>query len=233
VSYPTPLPLFLLLGGLLLAPALFATTTEPFAERSPPLAARAGVPPEKPSGHAQLTAFLQDLRTLQADFQQLIYAPGYGPTANSASGTFYLQRPRRFRWDYQAPNPQQIIADGISVWHYDPELEQVRVQFQAIALRGTPTRLLMSEEPLEELFTLEEQGERDGLAWILLTPKEEEPKFREIELGFADNLLQAIRMIDPFDQTIWFLFDQLEKNPPLDRQLFRFQPPPGYDVFEF
>ena len=182
------------------------------------------------SATAQLKIFLKEMKTLRSSFQQVIYAND-DPQGETAAGVLYIQRPDLFRWNYTRPGQQQIIADGLNVWYYEPDLEQASVQFQSIALKGTPAKALISEEPVETFFNLEEQGEREGLAWVLLTPKEEEPRFGEIELGFSDNLLQAMRMVDSFGQTTWFLFQDTEINGKLDRELFRFEPPARSDIF--
>ena len=202
-----------LILSLLLTPAALASASTPDSART------------------QLDTFLADLDTLSADFQQVIYAPGQPQANSTAAGTLKLKRPDRFRWDYTRPTEQQIVADGISVWHYDPELEQVSVQFQTIALKGTPAKVLTGSDPVEKHFDVAEIGEREGLTWLLLSPREEEAHFEEIELGFADNLLQAMRMVDNFGQTIWFLFSDVEKNGQIDSGLFRFDPPAGHDVF--
>ncbi len=186
---------------------------------------------QQTSGIEQLRTFLDDLRTLRADFQQVTYVQN-DDAGQTAAGVFYLERPDHFRWNYTHPGQQEIVADGLSVWYYEPDLEQVSVQFQALALKGTPARLLTSEAPIDEYFELEEGGEREGLAWVELHSKEEEPRFQKIELGLEENLLAAMRLVDNFGQTIWFLFENLAKNPDLDGGLFRFDPPPGYDILE-
>jgi outer membrane lipoprotein carrier protein len=182
-------------------------------------------------GIPQLRTFLDDLTSLRANFQQVTYTQD-AAAGQSAAGVFYLQRPDHFRWNYTRPGQQEIVADGLSVWYYEPDLEQVSVQFQALALKGTPARILTSEEPIDTYFELEEGGEREGLAWVTLYSKEEEPRFQEIELGLEAGQLAAMRMLDNFGQTIWFLFEDLEKNPQLDSELFRFEPPPGYDILD-
>ncbi len=57
-----------------------------------------------------LQNYLQDLKTLKADFQQVIETPDEGGIFLT-HGTFYLQRPGRLRWEYAEPDKQLIVAD--------------------------------------------------------------------------------------------------------------------------
>jgi outer membrane lipoprotein carrier protein len=69
----------------------------------------------------QLKAFLSGLRTLESEFQQTLFDENL-KLLEESRGLFFLQRPRRFRWDYRVPQAQLIVADGEKVWIYDREL---------------------------------------------------------------------------------------------------------------
>jgi len=56
--------------------------------------------------------------------QQLLFADG---TRQTYSGTLAVRRPMRFRWHYTAPYEQLYVSDGRRIWHYEPDLMQVRV----------------------------------------------------------------------------------------------------------
>lgn len=180
------------------------------------------------SGRAQLDAFFDGLSTLQAEFQQRVISGDTGQVISS-DGTFYLQRPGRFRWEYREP-PQLVVADGKRVWLYDPELEQVSRQGQDRALRGTPAQLLVGTEPLEKYFVLRDLERGDDLAWVELRPLEPGGEFERILVGFGDGLLQELEMDDSFGQVTLFRFADMQRNPELDAALFRFIPPPTMDV---
>ena len=71
-----------------------------------------------------LRNFVAGLKTLQADFEQQV-VDEYGRPQQSSSGHMWIMRPGRFRWDYEEPYTQQIVADGTRLWSYDEDLEQV------------------------------------------------------------------------------------------------------------
>ena len=88
----------------------------------------------------QLEAFLSGLRTLESEFQQTLFDENLEQLEESR-GLLFLQRPKRFRWDYRTPHAQLIVADGVKVWIYDRELAQVTVQTMDDTLGATPALL--------------------------------------------------------------------------------------------
>jgi outer membrane lipoprotein carrier protein len=181
------------------------------------------------SGPQQLEAFLKDLTTLKADFEQTLLQED-DQAAYTSSGVFYLKRPGQLRWEYAAPHEQLIVADGDRIWLYDIELEQVSHRSQAAALVGTPAQLLSDKAPIGEHFQVNDLGKTDGLNWVELLPREKESQFNRLRLALNDNGLQRMEMIDNFGQTTRFVFDNLERNPSLDASLFNFEPPPLVDL---
>lgn len=185
-------------------------------------AAAAQVPP-------RLQRFLDEVQTLRADFRQTVLDE-QGERLQSSSGTMYLQRPDRFRWEYREPYPQLIVADGRRVWIYDRDLEQVTVRSLGEAVGSSPAQLLSSGRPLQESFRIEDQGEREGLAWIALEPRDADATFSRVRLGFDGGHLTAMELRDNFGQLTRVRFSAVETNLTLDPGLFEFTPPPGVDV---
>src|SRR5271156_2327062 len=63
------------------------------------------------------------LRSLQSDFTE-IYR-GDGPE-RVESGTLWLKKPRKMRWEYRSPNEKLFISNGDVVWFYLPAERQLR-----------------------------------------------------------------------------------------------------------
>ena len=186
-------------------------------------------PSHATTGIAQLKSFLDGLHTLQASFTQTVQQPGED-AAYASSGTFYLKRPGLLRWEYDAPNPQVIVADGDRIWLHDIDLEQVSHRSQKAALAGTPAQLLSGSEPIEKNFTLQDEGEKDGLDWVELRPRDKDAQFVRLQLALADNQLKRMVMYDNFGQITRFTFSDIKRNPALSPKLFVFVPPPTVDI---
>ncbi|MEW8507659.1 MAG: outer membrane lipoprotein chaperone LolA [Candidatus Thiodiazotropha sp.] len=181
------------------------------------------------NGPQQLDAFLKDLTTLQADFQQTLEQQDDDQLYIS-NGVFYLKRPGLLRWEYNTPSEQLIVADGDRIWLYDIELEQVSHRSQEAALIGTPAQLLSGQAPIGDHFAVQDLGEEGGLYWVELQPKEKEAQFSSLRFALNDSQLLRMEMTDNFGQTTRFVFDNIQRNPQLDAALFRFQPPPLVDL---
>jgi outer membrane lipoprotein carrier protein len=182
------------------------------------------------AGLDQLGGFLDGLQTVAARFEQSVLNPEQG-TTGTFSGQFLLKRPDRFRWIYTAPYDQDIIADGRWVWVVDKDLDQVSQQSQATALRGTPALVLLGDGSLEGEFEVVELGEHQGMQWLELIPRDPEGPFERIQLALSDNLLHRLETRDRFGHISRFVFQGLERNLPLDDELFQFQPTGDMDLF--
>ncbi len=182
-------------------------------------------------GRDNLNAFMSELGSLEARFEQTVL-----DTENNRTGLFHgifmMQRPKQFRWEYVSPEPSQIIADGRDLWMVDEDLQQVTQHYQPIALRGTPAALLVNSKPLEDDFKIVELGEKRKLQWLELLPKDEDNQVTRILLAFRGPDLVRLELVDKFGQISRFHFFEIKRNPELDQALFRFEPPPGWDVLE-
>ena len=181
-------------------------------------------------GSAKLQRFLAGLTTLQAKFEQSVLNQEHTQAVRS-QGTFYLQRPDKFRWDYSEPELQQIVADGRQIWLYDPELKQVSVQSQESALQGSPAQLLISGDEVENSFEVIDIGRRKGMNWVELIPRDEESQFVRLLLAFVDNDLRRMEMADKFGQVTRFQFYDIQHNPTFNSTFFQFVPPHQVDIY--
>lgn len=166
---------------------------------------------------------------MRAEFQQTV-VDKQGRKVQEVTGTMQLQRPGKFRWDYNKPYVQVIVGDGARVWLHDPELNQVTVRSLDKALGNTPAALLAGSKEIEKSFTLKDEGRQDDLDWVLATPKDQESGFEKVFLGFKNDKLQEMELHDSFGHMTVIEFSKLEANAKLANQAFRFVPPPGADV---
>ncbi|MBN1239335.1 MAG: outer membrane lipoprotein chaperone LolA, partial [Gammaproteobacteria bacterium] len=124
----------------------------------------------EPDGAAALDRFLDEVETLEARFEQKLWSADER-VLQSASGTLTLRRPNEFRWSYEEPYEQLVVADAKNIWIYDVELEQVTVTPMDDAAASTPAMLLSGDSAVREGFTVSETFERDGLDWVRLSPQ--------------------------------------------------------------
>jgi outer membrane lipoprotein carrier protein len=184
---------------------------------------------ETDDGQILIESFLRDVTTISGRFeQQLIDADN--SLIESSAGTLDIERPGRFRWSYSKPYRQELIADGLNMWSYDVDLEQVTVKPQAEALSNTPALLLGGTTDVLEDFNYVGSFDDKGTTWVLLRPKDTDSGFNKVELGFTDGVLTRMLFGDNLEQTTLIALFDVAFNEPIDAATFAFAPPDGVDV---
>ena len=179
---------------------------------------------------SRVDAYLGSLKTLSAGFVQIVQDK-QGQVTERATGTLSISRPNRFRWDYQQPYAQTIVADGKKLWLYDPDLDQVTVRLLEQGLGATPAMLLSGSGKVGDAFTAGPVEQQKNWTWCRLAPKQKGSDFERVSLAFdARNELAAMELVDKLGQTTTIQFAQVKRGAVLDDSLFRFVPPPGADV---
>ncbi|MDE0004093.1 MAG: outer membrane lipoprotein chaperone LolA [Rhodospirillaceae bacterium] len=190
----------------------------------------AGRPTEAGAGGpGQLDRFLEETRTLQAEFSQELLDGG-GNLIETASGTFSLKRPNRFLWSYSEPFEQQVVADAENLWIHDVELEQVTVSPLEGAIASSPAMLLSGDGQVRDGFEVVETSGDGTIAWVSLAPIEPGVDFRSVQVGFDAGELFALVLIDALGQVTSIQFRNMAVNLDIEDEFFRFEPPAGADV---
>lgn len=187
-----------------------------------PLLAHAG-------GVERLKAFIAGAKTAEANFSQTVTDKS-GRVTQQASGTMAFARPGKFRWDYTKPYEQVIVGDGVKLWLYDADLDQVTVKPLGEVIAGTPAALLAGDDSIEKYFSLKNTGDSGGLEWLEATPKNKDTTFERIRMGFKGDVLVQMELYDFFGQRTLLKLSRFTRNPSIASSRFKFTPPKGADV---
>jgi outer membrane lipoprotein carrier protein len=192
-----------------------------------------------------LDKYLDNLHTLRTTFLQTLADP-HGREIDRATGTLIVQRPGKFSWDIH-PQPvategaaantgsaggagQLMVCDGMNLWFYDRDLQQVTVKPVDAALSATPAMLLSGAVDVRKSFKIGPVGEREGLDWVLVEPAGAQADFRSALFGFEHGELRRMILEDKLDQTATIVFQKIERNGPVRPGEVSFKPPAGADV---
>ncbi len=178
-----------------------------------------------------LNNFLSNLSSVQAQFTQEQYDEENN-LLEKTMGNVHIQRPNRFRWYYQKPYEQLIIADGEKVWIYDTDLEQITVKKLNRALGRTPAFLLSNQHnnQIDQDFLVTQLATNNNIQLFQLIPKGEQAQFDSIEIGLNLGILQSLKLIDNLGQKTFIAFKNVKQNIQLKAELFIFTPPAGVDI---
>jgi outer membrane lipoprotein carrier protein len=176
------------------------------------------------------------LRTLQAEFTEVYRGSGIERTE---SGTLWLKKPGKMRWEYRSPREKLFLSDGKDAWFYLPGDRQVR---------KTPVRKLDDlRSPLGFLLgktRLEKELQGLSAAPDVAPLNEGAMVLRGVPKTMADRVSQVLLEITPADQIARIVIEELDgsiteyrfidqkENVEVADQRFRFVPPPGTETIE-
>ena len=176
-----------------------------------------------------LNAFTKGLKGLDGQFSQQVF-DARGKQKERASRRVAVSAPRLFRWEYTKPYPQLIVADGKTVWVYEPDLQQASKRAQGVEEANSPLAILLDPSKLDRDFVVKEAGTRDGLEWLQLTPKQAEAGFKTARLGFGKGGLAQMEYVDALGQRTRIAFTGWKRNPAFAKGTFVYVPAKGVDV---
>lgn len=166
---------------------------------------------------ARIETYLNGLRSLKARFIQI------APNGQLASGTAWLSRPGRMRFEYFPPTPFLLVAGhGLLIFH-DIKLKQTT----QILLGQTPLGILLADNvKLSGDVTVLGVRREPNMLEVRLT-RTASPGDGGIALIFADNPL-ALRqwtVLDAQRQETRVTLSNVELGGSFDRKLFEFVDP--------
>lgn len=178
-----------------------------------------------------LVKFFESFNSLSADFSQQVMDQRM-QVQQTTSGGLLVQRPGKFRWDYDLPYQQHIVADGEKVWFYDVDLEQVTIKPQAQTMGSTPAILLSDASQLSKKFDILSVVREDKQTWYELIPKSDDSGFDALYIAMVDGKIAHMELKDSFGQLTRIDFENVRINPSVDLSRFKLDIPEGVDVID-
>jgi outer membrane lipoprotein carrier protein len=176
------------------------------------------------------------LQTLQAEFTETYRGAGIERTE---SGSLWLKKPGKMRWEYDSPKEKLFLSDGKDAWFYLPGDRQVRrSSVKKLDDLRSPLGFLLGKTRLEK--------ELDGLSAAPdvtpLTPGN--TVLRGVPKAMADRVNEVVLEITPdyhiariqfqeADESVTeYRFSEQRENAAIADQRFRFSPPPGVEIVD-
>ncbi|PIT56151.1 outer membrane lipoprotein chaperone LolA [Snodgrassella alvi] len=174
-----------------------------------------------------LQKFNSDTDGISGQFTQTVHSK---KRTQTTSGTFAIQRPGLFRWEYTQPYKQTIVGDGKIVWLYDQDLAQVTKQEQNQTIGDSPAAILSNKSALNANYSLSDDGSSDGIDYVRAIPKRSNTGYQNIRIGFRGDNLANMQLKDSFGNQTTITFSKINTHPQFNRSQFKFTPPKGVDV---
>ena len=184
----------------------------------------------------QVDDHYNQLKSFKSEFTEIYQGPGISRTE---SGTLWLKKPGRMRWEYHVPREKLFLIDSQHAYFYVTGDQQARkTPVKSLDDIRSPLRYLLGKTKL--------QKELDALSFAPdITPLQPgDLVLRGVPKAMKDRVTSVILEVSPahqilrivihgVDDTITdFRFSQIEENVPVQDSLFRFTPPPGVQTLE-
>jgi len=181
---------------------------------------------------AQLSAILEATRTLQADVEVLTLDQD-GREIQESSARLVMQKPDHFYWEITSPYAELMLTNGQRIWRYEPDLEQVTVDYFDDDVSRTPVLLLNGNaDDIASNYTISSSGMNDSTSRFLLFPKSTDSLFERLSLTFAGTALQEMQFEDSLGQKTSLTFIGLEANQDIDPETFVFDMDQAMNEFD-
>ena len=173
-------------------------------------------------------------RDFTADVTQEMTIASLGKTT-TAHGTMAFKRPGKMRWDLRQGEEQVIIADGETLWLYQPSEKQVlKAPFDAAFRATTPISFLTGVGKIAQDFDVSLDGDdaKDDVLQLLLVPRRDSGSIGKLRLTVARDTgeIRGAEIHDPLGNVSRLRFEHIKRNVGLSDDQFAFQVPPGVDV---
>jgi len=176
------------------------------------------------------------LKTLQADFSEIYRGAG---AERTESGTLWLKKPGKMRWDYRSPKEKLCVSDGKDVWFWIPGEPQVRrTQLKNLEDLRSPIGFLLGKTRLEK--------ELQGLSLATdVSPIEPgDIVLRGVPQAMADRVSQVLLEVTPQSwlkrivieesdgSTTEYRFSEPKEDIKIADKRFEFAVPQGVEVVD-
>ena len=105
-------------------------------------------PPDVRQAAATIDARYNGMKSLRAEFTEVYSGGG---VRRSESGTLWIKKPGKMRWEYSSPQKKVFLTDGATAWFYVPgERQARRTPLKKLDDLRSPLRYLLGHTKLEK-----------------------------------------------------------------------------------
>ena len=165
---------------------------------------------------SQLSSYLNGIQTAQAKFTQI------SDDGTVATGTLYIRRPGKMRFEYDPPNDSYVIADHGAVGIFDKKGDEAVEQYP---LRRTPLNIILAENVNFGQANMVTGHREDGQSTVVRAQDPENPEYGFIDLVFTGGPVELRQWVihDDAGSTTTVVLGDMQTGMQLSQSLFNFQ----------
>ncbi len=150
-------------------------------------------------------------------------------------GMVFFKKPGKMDWNYSEPDVQRFVADGRTLWFYQPGLKQVTVgEFKQAFTSDVPVSFLSGIGHLKDNFALKDACISDAGVVLSLVSKSPDPQLDEFYLLVQkdNHLPRGARIVDLGGNDTQIIFEDISLNNSMGDDRFTFSVPRGVDIID-
>ncbi|WP_114967099.1 LolA family protein [Alkalilacustris brevis] len=181
---------------------------------APLLAATLALPAwAEPISLAELSRYFNDFTTARTEFTQI------NPDGTISTGTLYIHRPGRMRFEYDPPDDSLVMAGGGQVAIFDGKSNQGPTQYP---LRRTPLNLILAPSVDLGRDRMVVAHRQEDNTTVVVAQDPENPEYGNIRLVFTagPTELRQWRVTDDAGRETTVILGGLETGVALSSALF-------------
>jgi outer membrane lipoprotein-sorting protein len=165
----------------------------------------------------KIAGYLDGIHTLTAHFQQATASGG------AATGSVWLSRPGKMRFQYDPPNELLLLADMFYLYSWDPELKQM----SRVGLKSTPAWFLLRQPISFTDGVTVTRFEHSGNTIRVSVVESAEPDAGSLTMVFTENplTLRQWSVVDRQSKVTNVSLSDVSYGMALDPKLFQYQDP--------
>jgi outer membrane lipoprotein carrier protein len=171
------------------------------------------------------------IQTLQVAFSETWTLNGRKRTG---SGTLYLRKPGRMRWEYAMPVGRLFISDGEFIYSYSPEENRAeKIKMKSVEDMRAPLAFLLGRLNFHDDFREFHASPQGADVFITALPKSGKLPYTEVSfLTGSGFVIQKLEVKGQDNSVIQYTFDGEKTNTPIPDSMFRFTPPAGVEYVD-
>lgn len=152
-----------------------------------------------------LATYINGIKSATSSFTQI------NDDGSISTGTIYIKRPGRARFEYDPPDNSLVIAGGSQVAIFDPKSNVPPDQFP---LKRTPLNLILARNIDFNRSKMIVGHKEDGEATVVKVQDPEHPEYGNIQLKFTGNPVQLRQWVITNDagQQTTVIMQELKKT---------------------
>lgn len=177
-----------------------------------------------------LIAQLAKVDFFSANFKQVVYDEK-GTALQSAAGQLTLAKPNLVNFHTKTPEETMIISDGVTLWFFDPFIDQVTAHTLDTAMANTPILLLTSNDKSQwDNYVITDQVVSDEALVdkaYLIESKDSNTQVKSLLVNFKDQRIVGFDITDVTGQVSKVTLTDINETTKPDDSRFTFTIPEG------